>query len=320
MKIFFYLLVALLVASPIQAATNIASCDDLVSIPDRSNASWVLVNDIDCQGYQIPTNKTFFGHLNGDGHAIRHLTIVGNEPLGYPGLFKKMVNASVSNIVFEDAILFVGELDRYVKYAGLIAATMTDSKLENVTLVNSSISVDSVEYGVGSLIGHVYKSTVSGVSVENTQIQMTDYARSLGGVFGQVISSKLNAITVKGNSVDMMHFYDRDNAFGLLSSQLHDVLLDGVLVVDNFVNEKDLFYSLKLFQKVYAGIVTARLQGENNLTDLVLLSNVHNGSLYPLADYIQKGNRDVNVVRDLVTDEPLPLYPQKHDGKILFLD
>ena len=184
---------------------TITTAEQLKNIAEFT-AEYELGADIDLAGIDwIPLGATatqsstsvtaFTGTFNGNGHAIKNLTISRStsDKYNFVGLFGRM-GGTVQNLVIKDASITVKGANPCI---GILAG-YSYSNTPNITNVSVSgtITVDhdylSTEYafrGVGGFVGSVYSSTRAKFTdcISNVNINISgDSSRSLyvGGFIG----------------------------------------------------------------------------------------------------------------------------------------
>ena len=168
-----------------------------------------LTADIDLSGENwTPIGPTsgicFAGTFDGDGHAIKNLTVIQNRGYGN-GFFANLVSATVKNLTIDGAHVSRYDFDAFSGNAYGILSGYAYGKcaIENVHVVNSKI----VGFGkVGGIIGMTggdcVPSTMSNCSVKNTKIYGT---YNVGGLLG--LQNGGDTVTYTGCAVDGVTFY-----------------------------------------------------------------------------------------------------------------
>ena len=157
-----------------------------------------LVADVDLSGIAdwMPigiNSATFKGTFNGNGHAIKNMTIVDNQ--AYPsgvydkGFFGFVENVTVKDVTFDNATINNGADKGNIQ--GIVAARARfNTTFENVRVLNSY----NRGFGkLGAIAGYAdqngdYTLTFKGCSVSNTTISGK---YNMGGLIG-VVEQKLN--------------------------------------------------------------------------------------------------------------------------------
>ena len=152
-------------AAPDEVFISVADAEGLKRMAQDPTASYLLEKDIDMTGVAW-TPLRFSGTLDGNGHAIRNLslslfdpetgtTVDGNGKKYKTNLmafFSVLDHAAVRNISFENAAVS-GESESHA-FAAVVAAVSTHSVLENVRVSGSvCLYCDAKMAGVGGLVG-----------------------------------------------------------------------------------------------------------------------------------------------------------------------
>ena len=108
----------------------------LEAMADNLNGKYYLTNDIDLDGKEwIPIsnhNNPFTGTLDGQGYAIRNLTITGAKQLGEVGLFGTINSAIIKNVGMENTCIDVDLSGGYQSYyVGTICGDSFNSVVKN---------------------------------------------------------------------------------------------------------------------------------------------------------------------------------------------
>ena len=180
----------------------IKTTDDLVALANNSASNtyygkfFRLENDLDMNGVAIGTIggniKRFKGTFDGNGHAIRNLTI--NKPDDdYVGLFGIIsANSTIRNLIIDGANI-TGNNNVGV----IFGCTFDGGTIENCLVVNSSVTVTSSTGTYGGIISGCYLDnlTFSGNYYYNCSVTMgsnapvtTNIATTGGDIDGAAIA------------------------------------------------------------------------------------------------------------------------------------
>lgn len=145
--------------------TPIYTAEDLYNIRNNLSGKYILMNDIDLSVYEnwepIGSSETpFKGEIDGNKFLIKSLKIIQNEKQNiYAGFFAYCQNSLIKNISIID---FDMQTNSEKITAGIIAATIEDSKISNC-IVSGTMNINSSDrMVVGGIVG-----TASGHSVIN---------------------------------------------------------------------------------------------------------------------------------------------------------
>ena len=174
---------------------QIATVGDLQQIASAPSAYYEIVNDLDMTNKEWTPIDQFSGHLDGKDHTIYKMSIdADNNGLRRQGLFGQIVGegqdncAEVKNLKFYGAQL---NLNSSTNYAGLLAGSVTATKIDNI-LVND-MKISNGAGVIGGLVGDasLYSSIAS--SYVDANIDAAD-ASKVGGIAGALTtSSTVNA-------------------------------------------------------------------------------------------------------------------------------
>lgn len=227
MKIFKRLVVSLLLLSPSlsfafvggSGAENdpyqISTCVELQSIHSNVSLSYLLVNDIDCNGFDFgdgkgfmplgSSNYNFTGTLDGNNYTVFNLKIDRPDQLnvglmGYLGLTGSVKNISVRN----------GSVTGSNYTGGIVGYARGNGNASNGVIANVSYQGNVKGSGnVGGVIGYAYTRTITHsyaeVNVSSNNSVVGGFAGYLSGAdivdnhaVGTVISTYSNASSIGG--------------------------------------------------------------------------------------------------------------------------
>lgn len=173
------------------APYQIATADQLSNIRYGLNAHYELISDIDLNVAPYNTgggwepigwpSDTFQGSLSGNGHVISGLYI--NRSTSFTGLFSRIANGSVSEVVIADAdVTGVGSL-------GILAGQVRDgdARIFRVGVVRGTVATSDPtgQYNIGGLVGYVSDTTVANDTIVESFAQVTvTGGASVGGLVG----------------------------------------------------------------------------------------------------------------------------------------
>jgi hypothetical protein len=166
----------------------LANCQQLLAIPTQTALSYQLVNDIDCEGYDVIAPKLFRGRLDGQGHRIANLTL---RPVsGFSaGLFAKTHGAHISNLILEGWRLQA--TDTKLLFAGLVAGELVSSDLENILITDAQTLPNSnhyphAEFGIALVAGKIQSSHLKRIALQNNELITNHTSNHIGGIAGQI--------------------------------------------------------------------------------------------------------------------------------------
>lgn len=178
-------------------AKQVFTIEDLIAMSNDLGATYVLMNDIDCQGVTlstIGTNETnaFVGIFDGRGYTISNYKPANANYMGIIGYNSGTVrNLNVENVVIE----VTSALNTEGAYIGGVVG-YNAGKLESCKVVgNISAKMSDVQIHAGLITGYNVGTVENVVAVGNVNIKgsITGESNSLtaGGVVG-VNDAKLN--------------------------------------------------------------------------------------------------------------------------------
>ncbi len=161
-----------------QGYTIIKTADELQAMQNNPSGKYILMNDIDLEGYDwTPVGGTFAysrftGELNGNGFIIKNLTI--NKPTeDYVGLFGCTDNATIKNLGVENTNITAGG------YSGILIGEAVGGNIENVYVTGI---VKGICY-IGGLAGDAYCYLTATNCYANIEIIG---GSQIGGLLGRV--------------------------------------------------------------------------------------------------------------------------------------
>ena len=199
-------LCAILFVPKTQAAVSaeVLTSSNLYSI--QNGVDYDLSQDIDCE---VDTEKftpveQYNNTIDGHGFAIKNLTIYAYAETGKVGFLGATNGAVIKNLKFENLNIVVShDVDLHVSKVGLLVGEATNTKIENCSFENCTITVDSISsLYAGGLAGEIKDgSQVKNVAVDcdivanQTGLSSTKqfYVGELAGKISNV--SAINTVT-----------------------------------------------------------------------------------------------------------------------------
>ncbi len=216
------------------AAQNIETCEQLLDIPNRTRESYILTQDVYCNGFIQNKAIDFKGNLDGNGYRI-----IGLE-IGYDdssmGLFSTIYGGSVFNLGLDSIV--INDSDSH-SHVGLLAGSVGyDAVISDIEINTSSIRVtQGVSYGLGLLAGYVSKqSKLEGIRSDNSKIDTVDGTRYVGGLIGVLKNSSLNLANVDGNKINISYDTDGDvSVAGLIGNLIKKSVVSNVSIENSTI-------------------------------------------------------------------------------------
>lgn len=195
----------------------IYDANDLGAIWQQFGKYYKLANDIDLAGitYSMAVHEVFDGSIDGDGHAIKNLSINGGD---YLGLFGRLTG-QVSNLGIEDVIIEGGEFSQYI---GGLCGRNHGGSIRNCYAAGSVSGYRSV----GGLVGINFIGSI----LNSYATVLVDGQVEIGGLLGAnygIVSNCNSTGSATG-----------DYATGGLVGDNFDVIMNSFSVSEVFGNNK----------------------------------------------------------------------------------
>lgn len=164
--------------SPVEVST----CEELQGINDNSAGSYVLANDIDCNGTSFQTiSNSFTGTLNGQGYTVSHLNA---------SVFSSASSAIISNLYIANAQITAGSGTR-----GILVGNLSNSLVANVHIEGAIVATQGFT-PIGGLAGSSYGTAIQRSSAATT-VEIMSGQTVFGGLLGEAQTSRiLNSYSV----------------------------------------------------------------------------------------------------------------------------
>jgi hypothetical protein len=145
-----------------------------------------IENDLDFTGYLWKPIKSWFGHIEGNGHIIQNMTVSSSKN---GGVFSSVFHANISNLQIINSNI------NAIESTGTIAGYISDCYVSNCFALNNTIACGNSE--AGGLFGYAVNSDICNcIAYGNIHSQM-----GLGGIVGVNNDSRLhNCVTRLGSS------------------------------------------------------------------------------------------------------------------------
>lgn len=185
-------------ASASDATIAIDSCEALDQLGQTPKGSFQLTSNIDCSGYTVSPQGVFRGQFDGQGFTISNLAIQGSE--GDVGLFDQVVDAEISNVVFDGATVILTD---EVKTVGVLSGRAYDSQLSNIHVTNSSVNASyEASLGAAMIVGTTDSVDATNISVTGSNLYVVDNGAA-GQLFGRTKYGTLTELTSSNNVTDI---------------------------------------------------------------------------------------------------------------------
>ena len=244
---------------------KITTIDDLYSINDNLHGDYVLEADIDLEGENFSalgtTETPFTGTFDGNGYAIKNLTIDQNK--NQQGIFSNIVGGSIKNLSVHNATV------KGNSYVGILAGEMQDGSIENCS-ISGDVSVYAKNIVAGGLIGEgenvrIINSSSSG------DIWSNNYS---GGLIGRINIGRIENSEFEG-SVESKN----NNAGGISgeSFQIDVIETTSISTINGNNNVGGLFgyiYNSSITDSIWQGEVYAKNQRAGGIVGLAEETNI----------------------------------------------
>jgi len=181
----------------IYTATGLYNMANMINTGKAGSKTFRLMQDVDLQGASWQTTKSFTGILEGNGHVISNLNIVGEFDLSASndtdygqGFFGKIgKGGAVRSLKLENATVVLTENSK-ASFVGLLAGSLT-GEITDCTTVGQVIDPRTklpVTTYIGTLAGrieNVSAYTVPGISVTDSSILMTAETAEVAAISGK---------------------------------------------------------------------------------------------------------------------------------------
>lgn len=140
---------------------EIRTAEDFSNIRNNLSGNYILMNDIDFSGVEfipIGDNKNpFVGFIEGQGYRLKNIMISGTE--SYNGIFRRMEDAKITNLSFENCIVNGGSS------TGVLCGQSYKSEIISLNFINCTVNGD---YNTGIVAGYVSESQYNNLKINNS--------------------------------------------------------------------------------------------------------------------------------------------------------
>ena len=173
----------------------IATAGDLMQMKTDTKACYKLTDDIDCSSIDLYPVYEFSGTLDGGNHVVSNLKLTSRNNIR-TGIFGSTDKATIKNIEFYNAQMSLsGDYE-----AGLIAATSSDTKFENIRVRRLSVTGDDFQGEFGGISGKsCLKTAFNGCEIAGADIVLPSN-NCVGGIVGDIrTGTTITGCAVRGN-------------------------------------------------------------------------------------------------------------------------
>lgn len=171
----------------------------LQKIANDDDAHYILVSDIDASTSLYTPIRTFTGVLDGDGYAIRNLSIETNRYGPYYGLVAELNSGTIKNLGIEDINIYsVTGGTKNGDYVGGIAGVSNSNATIEKCYVTGQILGNSF---VAGIVGHAKKTTFTDVytTADITTPPIGTTSSNVGSIVGYAEDSIFTRVYSLGN-------------------------------------------------------------------------------------------------------------------------
>lgn len=140
---------------------EIRTAEDFSNIRNNLSGNYILMNDIDFSGVEfipIGDNKNpFIGFIEGQGYRLKNIVISGTE--SYNGIFRRMEDAKITNLSFENCIVNGGYS------TGVLCGQSYKSEIISLNFINCTVNGNS---NTGIVAGYVSESQYNNLKINNS--------------------------------------------------------------------------------------------------------------------------------------------------------
>lgn len=148
--------------------------------------SYELANDITLSGEWTPIPTKFTGIFDGNGHSIRNMNIhvtKNDLPNQNYGFFSRVSGRSIWDLTFENCNITTDNISNNdYTYYGVVAGSINDVSIINVTLLNCNITCRVSKSVVGAITGYMSSGSIYQCEVKGGVYDSSGF--SLGGMVG----------------------------------------------------------------------------------------------------------------------------------------
>lgn len=142
-----------------------------------------------------PDSAPFNGVYDGGGHTITGLYVDQTAVGMFKGLFGILNGGTVRNLTLSGATI-IGISPQYAIVAGY---AHSGSLIENVTVIDSSVSSYGVSQNMGGIVGYLQASTIRNARVTGLSIAIATSNDNIGGIAGGMY----NGAVIERSSADV---------------------------------------------------------------------------------------------------------------------
>ena len=235
----------------------IASADDLSKLRG-SSSNYILVDDIDMSTFSTwEPIEGFTGTIDGKGHSIFNLTMVGKEEESSLGFFKNF-SGTLKNISFENINIKTASNSKNI---GIVAGVIKGGRIEDVTVDGSvytpySESVGGFfgKYENGDILNCMNYAKVSAKSIVGGivgELPINDLGNFTGNINYGTVSSSENKV---GGVVGYIYATDAKKGINekLFSGNKNEGAINGTKNVGGIVGAIEGYYKYNRYDGTYA--------------------------------------------------------------------
>lgn len=184
---------------------------------DNPAETFEIQNDIDCLGASIspifPSNNKFTGTLEGNGFTLSNFIVPSSSRAS---LLRYTSNSTIQNLTIRDADVTCDTGG----YCAVLIGDDAESTIDNISLINTTVTQNGGNDRMGSVIGSGLGSQVSNVTVDTFQLTcdqlFSGSCQYLGGALGFISDNATVQAFIQNVSVNNATIYGHDNIGGVI--------------------------------------------------------------------------------------------------------
>ena len=257
---------------PQKVAIEISSFDDLLSMADRfdsikdnrfdsikDNEYFLLTTDIDCdeQSWKAvgSLDNPFSCEFDGNGYTISNLVLATEDSrASFWGVAK---DSYIHDVTFSNITISVEDYSEEGLNVGLIAQGYNELQLENITLINSNITINTNNLkNFGGIIAEDHSTGLrKNLTVKDSSFNISTMAGSnnIGLITGYSTNLVIEDCKIENITGSVLYMGNEGLSFGLISGKLE-------------TNEAELSQASITnctYNMIYAGILSLSMTTEN---------------------------------------------------------
>ena len=216
---------------PQKVAIEISSFDDLLSMADKfdsikDNEYFLLTTDIDCDGQSWESvgslNNPYSCEFDGNGYTISNLVLATEDSkASFWGVAK---DSYIHDVTFSNITISVEDYSEEGLNVGLIAQGYNELQLENITLINSNITINTNNLkNFGGIIAEDHSTGLrKNLTVKDSSFNISTMAGSnnIGLITGYSTNLVIEDCKIENITGSVLYMGSEGLSFGLISGRL----------------------------------------------------------------------------------------------------